>query len=107
MTAKQREWTQARDELVYSIKQLGFPEELGNEIVKNLGSPKAMNRMNSYLYRVKPKRVELVVDEMLAIKSEIDAWRDKKTTEEANEMYYQMQYERKQLSDTDGDLPDW
>lgn len=107
MTAKQREWTQARDELVYSIKQLGFPEELGNEIAKNLGSPKAINRMNSYLYHVKPKRVELVVDEMLAIKSEIDAWRDKKATEEANEMYYQMQYERKQLSDTDGDLPDW
>lgn len=107
MTAKQREWARARDELVYSIKQLGFPEELGNEVAKNLGSPKAMNRMNSYLYHVKPQNAELVVDEMLAIKSEIDAWRDKKATEEANEMYYKMQYERKQSPDSDGDLPDW
>lgn len=47
MTANQREWAQARDKLVYSIKQLGFPEELGNEVAKNLGSPKAMNRMSS------------------------------------------------------------
>ena len=94
MTVDQREWARARDELVYSIKQLGFPEKLGNEVAKNLGSPKAMNRMNSYLCHVKPKRVELVVDEMLAIKSEIDTWRDKKSTEEANVMYYQMQYER-------------
>ncbi len=62
--------------------------------------------MSSYLHHVKPKRVELVVDEMLAIKSEIDAWRDKKATEEANEMYYQMQYERKQSSDTYGGLQD-
>ena len=49
LTANQCEWARARDELVYSIKQLGFPEGLGNEIAKNLGSPKAMNRMNSYL----------------------------------------------------------
>ena len=93
MTANQREWTDARDELVYSIKQLGFPEELGHEVAKNLGSPKAMRRMNSYLYHVKPQRVELVVDEMLAIKSEIDVWRDKKASLEANEKYNQMLYE--------------
>lgn len=73
MTADQREWAYARDELVRSVVELGFPEELGNEIAKALGSPKAMRRMNSYLYNVKPKSVELVVDEMLAIRSEIDA----------------------------------
>ena len=93
MTSNQHEWAQARDELVYSIKQLGFPEELGYEVAKNLGSPKAVRRMNSYLYHVKPQRVELVVDEMLAIKSEIEAWRDKKARLEANEKYNQMLYE--------------
>ncbi|MBR6158790.1 MAG: hypothetical protein IKQ40_00710 [Lachnospiraceae bacterium] len=93
MTVNQYEWTQARDELVNSIKQLGFPEELGREVAKNLGSPKAMRRMNSYLYHVKPRRVELVVDEMLAIKSEIEAWRDKKASREANEKYNQILYE--------------
>ena len=93
LTSNQHEWAQARDELVYSIKQLGFPEELGHEVAKNLGSPKAMRRMNSYLYNVKPQRVELVVDEMLAIKSEIEVWRDKKASLEASEKYNQMLYE--------------
>lgn len=87
MTTDQREWVQARNELVDSIVNLGFPEELGNEIAKNLGSPKAMRRMTSYLYNVKPKSVELVVDEMLAIRSEIGTWREKKASEEANARY--------------------
>ena len=53
MTPDQREWTRTRDELVRTIMNLGFPEELGNEIVKNLGSPKAMRRMTVYLENVK------------------------------------------------------
>lgn len=69
------------------IVRLGCPEELGDEIAKNLGSPKAMQRMSSYLYNVKPDKVELVVDEMLAIKGEIDAWKEKKASLEANEKY--------------------
>jgi hypothetical protein len=36
---------------------------------------------------VKPGNVELVVDEMLAIKSEIDRWREKKEFEIANSEY--------------------
>ena len=53
-------------------------------MAKQLGSPKAMERMLSYLYNVKPESVELVVDEMLAICSDIESWRDKKASEEAN-----------------------
>lgn len=90
MSADQREWTRARDELVRTIMDLGFPEELGNEIVKNLGSSKAMNRMTGYLINVKPKSVELVVDEMLAIRSEILAWKEKKSSEEANVRYNEL-----------------
>ena len=90
MSADQREWTRARDELVRTIMDLGFPEELGNEIVKNLGSSKAMNRMTGYLINVKPKSVELVVDEMLAIRSEILAWKEKKSSEEANARYNEL-----------------
>ena len=86
------EWRRARDELVSSIVQLGFPKELGIEIAKNLGSPKAMERMKAYLHYVKPGSVELVVDEMLAICSEIDAWRDKKAGLEANAKYNEMRY---------------
>ena len=87
MVADRTEWIRARDELVRAIKDLGFPEELGNEIAKNLGSPKAMQRMTSYLYHVKPKKAELVVDEMLAIRGEIETWREKKESEEANARY--------------------
>ena len=92
MTDNHREWGRTKDQLVSAIKQLGFPEELGEQIAKQLGSPKAMNRMLSYLYNVKPRSVELVVDEMLAICSEIDAWRDKKASEEANARYNEMFY---------------
>ena len=92
MTDNHREWGRTKDQLVSAIKQLGFPEELGEQIAKQLGSPKAMNRMLSYLYNVKPRSVELVVDEMLAICSEIDAWRDKKESEEANARYNEILY---------------
>ena len=83
----QREWTRSRDRLVSMVVELGFPEELGVQIAKQLGSPKAMERMMGYLYNVKPRSAELIVDEMLAICSDIDRWRDKKACEEANARY--------------------
>ena len=84
MTDNQQEWITTKQRLVAAVKQLGFPEELGEQMAKQLGSPKAMERMLSYLYNVKPESVELVVDEMLAICSDIESWRDKKASEEAN-----------------------
>ena len=92
MTFEQKEWAIARDDLVYSVMSLGFPEELGNEIAKTLGSPKAIRRMNSYLRQVRPRSVELVVDEMLSIRAEIDAWRDRKEARDANARYNEMRY---------------
>lgn len=84
------EWARVRDELVNAIIRLGFPKELGIQIAKQLGSPKAMSRMLGYLYNVKPRSAELVVDEMLAICSDIDAWKEKKASEEANAYYNEM-----------------
>ena len=92
MTANQYEWSRARDELVGAIKRLGFPEELGEQIAKQLGSPKAMSRMMGYLYNVKPRSAEIIVDEMLAICSDIDAWKEKKASEEANARYNEILY---------------
>lgn len=86
------EWVRTKNDLVQAVSGLGFPENLGEQIAKQLGSPKAMRRMISYLYNVKPKSTELVVDEMLAICSEIERWREKKTTEEANAKYNEMLY---------------
>lgn len=87
MTPNQRLWSRTRDDLVREVVSLGFPAELGDAIARNLGSPKAMERMISYFRYVKPKTAELVVDEMLAIRSEIDAWREKKASEQANARY--------------------
>ncbi len=92
MNSEQREWVRARDELVSSIVGLGFPQELGNEIAQNLGNPKAMRRMTAYLGYVKPKKAEIIIDEMLAIMSEIETWREKKTSQEANARYNEFMY---------------
>ncbi|MBP3857502.1 MAG: hypothetical protein IK990_18025 [Ruminiclostridium sp.] len=79
-----------RDRLVSAVTALGYPEELGYEIAKHIGVPKGMERMISYLNYVRPNKVEMVVDEMISIRSEIDAWRDKKASQEANAAYTDM-----------------
>ena len=43
--------------------------------------------MTAYLYQAKPRSVEEVVDEMLAIYSEIEEWRDRKESLDANARY--------------------
>ena len=92
MTEDQKKWVIAKGRMMDAMKVLGFPEALGDELVKNLGSPKAMDRMTSYLKNVKPKKAELVVDEMLAICSDIARWRDKKESERANAKYNEILY---------------
>ena len=60
-----------------------FPEEFADLLAKQLGSPKAIDRMTDWLYHVRPRSVEMVVDEMLAICSDIEAWKKKKESQEA------------------------
>ena len=84
------EWNRTRDRLVAEIKKLGFREDLGYAVAKNLRSPKAMERMISYLVNVKPRKEELLIDEMLAICSEIEAWKERKASQEANARYNEM-----------------
>ncbi len=84
------EWTRTRDRLVEAMVRLGFRKDLGEAVAKNLGSPKAMERMISYLVNVKPKTEELLIDEMLAICSEIEAWKERKASQEANARYNEM-----------------
>jgi hypothetical protein len=81
------EWTRKHDDVVKAVTGLGFPGELGDQVARQLGSPKAMDRMLAYLYNVKPRSAELIVDEMLAICSDVDRWKDKKAAEEANARY--------------------
>lgn len=46
-----------------------------------------INRMTSYVYQAKPRTEEMLIDEMLAICAEIDAWKAKKVGEEAQAKY--------------------
>jgi len=87
MTEAQREWKRACDALVRETVSLGYPEEFGREIAKYLGSPRAIDRMSSYLRLARPESAEMIADEMLSIRSEIDEWRRKKSAQAANASY--------------------
>ena len=83
----------AFEDLRKTVISLGFPDELAVAISKNLGWPKAMRRMTAYLHYVRPNRVDLVVDEMLAIRQEILSWKEKKASQAANAAYNALLFE--------------
>ncbi len=87
MTPNQRILAWSRDRLAAAVASLGYPEEFADLLAKQLGSPKAIDRMTSYLYQARPGSVEMIVDEMLAINAEIDAWREKKEALGARDGY--------------------
>ena len=87
MTPNQRAWAEARNRLARSAAALGYPEELADLLAGELGSPKAIDRMASYMYLARPGTLELVIDEMLAICAEIEAWREKKESRDAQMEY--------------------
>ena len=87
MSQNQRIWAQARDRLAAAVASLGYPEEFAGLLAGQLKSPKAIDRMTAYLYKAKPASVGMIVDEMLAICAEINAWREKKESLEAQAGY--------------------
>ena len=84
------QWCRARDELVSALTVLGYPAELGEAVAKHISYPKGIERMISYLKQVRPAKVEMVVDEMISIRSEIDTWVEKKASQRANAAYTDM-----------------
>lgn len=87
MTPNQEAWHIARAELSRAVRSVGYPEELAELLAKQLGSPKAMSRMASYLLNVRPRSMEMIADEMLAICSDTQAWREKISSREAQASY--------------------
>ena len=83
MTEAQRIWANARNRLASAVASVGFPDELADLLAKELKSPKAIDRMTSWLYQAHPRSLETIVDEMLAIRADIDAWIEKKESEVA------------------------
>lgn len=92
MTENQRIWKRSCDSLVAAVTALGFSSELAELLARELGSPKAIDRMACYVRLAKPNNEEMLVDEMLAIKSEIVAWAERKTSMEAQARYNARMY---------------
>ena len=86
-TSAQRAWARSRDQLACAVSALGFPGELADLLARQLKSPKAIDRMTSYLYQARPRTVEMIVDEMLAICADAAAWKEKIVSREAQENY--------------------
>lgn len=73
--------------VIAEIERLGFPHEFGAAVAQQLGGPKSLGRMLSYLRLGKPKRPEDIADEMVAILDERAKWQRKKAAESANSRY--------------------
>ena len=82
-----------------AVTDLGYSAELADLMARELGSPKAIDRMTSYIHQAHPHTEEMLVDEMLAIKGEIDAWRAKKEAEKAQASYNARLYYSKSEED--------
>ena len=95
MTPNQYLWAQARDRLIAAVTDIGFSAELAELMAKQLRSPKAIDRMVSYIRQAHPRTEEMLVDEMLAICAEIEAWRQKKESQEAQARYNSWLYYKK------------
>ena len=87
MTPNQRIWAQSRDPLVAAVTALGFSVELAKLMARQLKSPRAIDRMTSYVRLARPRIEEMLVDEMLAICAGIEAWRERKESREAQARY--------------------
>ena len=59
-------------------------------LADELHTEKQMKRMIGYLLQGKPSRIEDIVDEMLAIKSDFASYRQKKITEYNNAKYNEL-----------------
>ena len=95
MTPNQYLWTQARDRLVAAVTGIGFSAELAELMARELGSPKAIDRMTSFIHQAHPRTEEMLVDEMLAICAEVEAWQQKKESQEAQARYNSWLYYKK------------
>ena len=87
MTPNRKMWALSRNDLARAVAALGYPEKFADLLAKQLGSPKAIDRLASYIRQANPDSMEMIIDEMLAIRAEIDAWREKKENREAQEGY--------------------
>lgn len=77
-------YDEAYDGLLAAVVACGFPAEFGQALAAGLGSENAIRRMTGYLLAARPRSMEEVADEMVAICEQRDRWVERKKSE-----YYQ------------------
>lgn len=80
----------ARRNLIDVLVRMGYPAEFGELIAGELGGENSIRRMTGYLLHAHPNDPDEIVDEMLAICSDRDRWREKKENEYYASRYYTM-----------------
>ncbi|MBQ3302398.1 MAG: hypothetical protein IJH04_09710 [Eggerthellaceae bacterium] len=77
----------AYEDLVAAVTAIGYPEDLAMVLAGELRGEKSMRRMAAYLRAARPKTIEEIADEMLAIIEQRDTWAKKKITEHAQSSF--------------------
>ncbi len=101
MNENQMQWAKAREQLAAALADAGYPSELAEIMAKQLRSPKAIDRMTAYVRHGYARNMEMLADEMLAIRADADAWREKKESREAQAGYNAYLYSRRMENDED------
>lgn len=77
----------AYEDLLAAVTAIGYPQDLATVLADELRGEKSMRRMAAYLRAARPKTMEEIADEMLAIIEQRDAWVKKKITERAQSSF--------------------
>ncbi len=84
MSGDEDERDREKHRLMQLMEDLGFPEEFGEVLVRELGGSWSLRRMTRYLLSARPTRFEPIADELVVILEERSRIVDKLQTEEAN-----------------------
>ena len=77
----------AYEDLLASVTAIGYPQDLATVLADELRGEKSIRRMAAYLRAARPKTMEEIADEMIAIIEQRDAWVKKKITERAQSSF--------------------
>ena len=77
----------AYEDLLTAVASIGYPQELAMILADELRGEKSMRRMAAYLQAARPKTMEEIADELLAIIEQRDAWTRKKISERAQSSF--------------------
>ncbi|MDO4483891.1 MAG: hypothetical protein Q4C54_05525 [Clostridia bacterium] len=80
-------WKDAYSELLRVSQAMGLPEEIGKVIAGELRTERCIRRMTAYLLQARPRSMEEIADEMMAIIDQRNTWAAKKEAQEANARY--------------------